>query len=291
MMYEYWLAKVRPLSARKKRKLKDAYGSARAVYYIEEKDLHRLGILTKQEIRLLCRKTESEKQLEEEWKKLEMAGIQMIPYGAPEYPQRLTQIQDPPFALFVKGDLPPENQPAVAIVGARKCTPYGEQMALEYGEAMAGAGIAVISGMARGIDGAGQRGALNGGGRTYGVLGCGVDICYPREHIGLYTDIMKNGGILSERIPGEPPLPAYFPERNRIISGLADVGEKKKRIAHYGRSGIGTGQRCLRPAGAGRQPSKRGVSSADPSGGRNPFVAAGSFGGTGDGEDLHYEKI
>lgn len=223
MMYEYWLAKVRPLSARKKRKLKDAYGSARAVYYIEEKDLHRLGILTKQEIRLLCRKTESEKQLEEEWKKLEMAGIQMIPYGAPEYPHRLTQIQDPPFALFVKGDLPPENQPAVAIVGARKCTPYGEQMALEYGEAMAGAGIAVISGMARGIDGAGQRGALNGGGRTYGVLGCGVDICYPREHIGLYTDIMKNGGILSERIPGEPPLPAYFPERNRIISGLADV--------------------------------------------------------------------
>ena len=72
MMYEYWLAKVRPLSARKKRKLKDAYGSARAVYYIEEKDLHRLGILTKQEIRLLCRKTESEKQLEEEWKKLEI---------------------------------------------------------------------------------------------------------------------------------------------------------------------------------------------------------------------------
>lgn len=224
-----------------------------------------------------------------------MAGIQMIPYGAPEYPQRLTQIQDPPFALFVKGDLPPENQPAVAIVGARKCTPYGEQMALEYGEAMAGAGIAVISGMARGIDGAGQRGALNGGGRTYGVLGCGVDICYPREHIGLYTDIMKwrdpvrthtGRAAAAGLFSGTEP---YHQRACRCSSGHG--GEKKKRIAHYGRSGIGTGQRCLRPAGAGRQPSKRGVSSADPSGGRNPFVAAGSFGGTGDGEDLHYEKI
>lgn len=223
MMYEYWLAKVRPLSARKKRKLKDAYGSARAVYYIEEKDLHRLGILTKQEIRLLCRKTESEKQLEEEWEKARNGRDTDDTIWRARVSPKIDTNPGSAFALFVKGDLPPENQPAVAIVGARKCTPYGEQMALEYGEAMAGAGIAVISGMARGIDGAGQRGALNGGGRTYGVLGCGVDICYPREHIGLYTDIMKNGGILSERIPGEPPLPAYFPERNRIISGLADV--------------------------------------------------------------------
>ena len=88
---------------------------------------------------------------------------------------------------------------------------------------MASEGIQIISGMARGIDGAGQRGALNAGGATYGVLGCGVDICYPRENIGLYMDIQQKGGIISEQIPGQPPLPAYFPERNRIISGLADV--------------------------------------------------------------------
>ena len=77
--------------------------------------------------------------------------------------------------------------------------------------------------MARGIDGAGQRGALNGGGVTYGVLGCGVDICYPREHIGLYMDIQQRGGVISEQLPGKPPLPMYFPMRNRIISGLSDI--------------------------------------------------------------------
>ena len=77
--------------------------------------------------------------------------------------------------------------------------------------------------MAKGIDGAGQRGALNSGGVTYGILGCGVDVCYPREHIGLYMDIQKTGGIISEQIPGAPPLPSYFPMRNRIISGLSDV--------------------------------------------------------------------
>ena len=84
-------------------------------------------------------------------------------------------------------------------------------------------GVQIISGLALGIDGAGQRGALNGGGTTYGVLGCGVDICYPRENIGLYMDIQREGGIISEQIPGEPPMSYHFPLRNRIISGLADV--------------------------------------------------------------------
>ena len=147
----------------------------------------------------------------------------MIPYFSEEYPKKLTNISQPPYALYVKGSLPRENQVSVAIVGARRCTHYGEQIALEYGEALASEGIQIISGMARGIDGAGQRGALNAGGATYGVLGCGVDICYPRENIGLYMDIQQKGGIISEQIPGQPPLPAYFPERNRIISGLADV--------------------------------------------------------------------
>ncbi|MDY2614098.1 MAG: DNA-processing protein DprA [Lachnospiraceae bacterium] len=156
-------------------------------------------------------------------RKLQEQGIRMIPYFSEEYPKKLTNISQPPYALYVKGSLPRENQVSVAIVGARRCTHYGEQIALEYGEALASEGIQIISGMARGIDGAGQRGALNAGGATYGVLGCGVDICYPRENIGLYMDIQQKGGIISEQIPGQPPLPAYFPERNRIISGLADV--------------------------------------------------------------------
>ena len=95
-------------------------------------------------------------------------------------------------------------------------------MALEYGNILARAGIPIISGMARGIDGAGQRGALNAGGETYAILGCGVDICYPRENIGLYMDIQKKGGIISEFPPGTEPISWHFPKRNRIISGLSD---------------------------------------------------------------------
>lgn len=160
--------------------------------------------------------------MKDKWKKLDEKHIQFIPYYVPEYPEKLRNIQDPPYALYVLGKLPENNQKAAAIVGARRCTPYGEQMALEYGNILARAGIPVISGMARGIDGAGQRGALNGGGETYAVLGCGVDICYPRENIGLYMDIQKNGGIISEFPPGTEPLSWNFPRRNRIISGLSD---------------------------------------------------------------------
>ena len=116
---------------------------------------------------------------------------------------------------------------ALVVIGGdgsyRGLANYGEGQALEYGKCLASAGVQIISGLALGIDGAGQRGALNGGGTTYGVLGCGVDICYPRENIGLYMDIQREGGIISEQIPGEPPMSYHFPLRNRIISGLADV--------------------------------------------------------------------
>ena len=122
-------------------------------------------------------------------------------------------------------------------------------------------GVAVISGLARGIDGAGQRGALNGGGYTCGVLGCGVDICYPREHIGLYMDIQKAGGLVSEFPPGRKPFSSNFPRRNRIISGLADVvlvmeARKKERIADYCRSCFGTGKGCVCTSGLSEQSVK-----------------------------------
>ena len=221
-VYDYWLASLSPLSARKKRMLTEAFGNAEDIYYIEEKQLKEKGFLSEKDICVLIDK-EKREAAARSWERIRESGITMTTCGGADYPKRLLEIPDPPYALFVRGELPPDDQPSVAIVGARRCTPYGEEMALAYGEALAAAGIAVISGMAKGVDGAGQRGALNVGGKTYGVLGCGVDVCYPREHIGLYMDIIKQGGVLSERCPGEPPLPAYFPERNRVISGLADV--------------------------------------------------------------------
>ena len=109
-------------------------------------------------------------------------------------------------------------------MGARNCTSYGEKYAYEFAEKLAEYGVQIVSGLAAGIDGISQRGALMGQGKTFAVLGNGVDICYPREHIGLYSDIIEQGGgIISELPPGTKPLPFHFPRRNRIISGLSDL--------------------------------------------------------------------
>lgn len=221
MMYEYWLAALYGVSAGKKRFLREKIGNAKDIYNIEERELHLMGILKEREVQAVVEAKKSD--IEEEYVQLGEQGISFIPYFSEKYPKRLKRIQSPPYALYVKGRLPKEEDACVAIVGARRCTHYGEEMALRYGECLAKAGVQIISGMARGIDGSGQRGALNGKGRTYGVLGCGVDICYPRENFGLYMDLQEEGGLISEQIPGAKPLPGYFPARNRIISALSDV--------------------------------------------------------------------
>lgn len=220
MIYEYWLASVYGVSAAKKRSLRERFKSAEEIYNIEEKMLYDLDILKEKEIRAIGEA--KKKDFKEGYYRIAEQGIAFVPYFAKAYPNRLKSIPNPPYALYVKGRLPEEKFSA-AIVGARRCTHYGEEMALMYGEQLAGAGVQIISGMARGIDGSGQRGALNGGGISFGVLGCGVDICYPRENIGLYMDLQKEGGLISEQIPGTKPLPGYFPARNRIISALSDV--------------------------------------------------------------------
>ncbi len=127
-----------------------------------------------------------------------------------------------PLWFFVKGEMPSDEVPSVAIVGARNCTGYGKSMAKEIAYDLTKAGVQVISGMARGIDSYSHIGALNAGGKTFAVLGCGPDICYPKENINMYSDIVKNGGVISEYVPGTMPLAMQFPQRNRIISGLSD---------------------------------------------------------------------
>ncbi|MBQ0058663.1 MAG: DNA-processing protein DprA [Lachnospiraceae bacterium] len=139
-----------------------------------------------------------------------------------DYPEKLRRYKGMPETLYVEGKLP-GNEPTVAIIGARRCSAYGKRMANLFGSELAKAGITVISGMAAGIDGQAQRAALSEDGLSYGVLGSGVDICYPTSNRGLYTDLIKKGGILSEQPPGSPPLAQFFPARNRIISALADV--------------------------------------------------------------------
>lgn len=225
MIFEYWFSTIRKLSARKKYLLRELIGSGKKIYYIEETEITGIEFLTEEEKEGLkkARKGKTKEQLKEEFYKMQEHGIEFIPFFSKEYPPGLAEIPDPPFALFVKGTCPGAKKKA-AIVGARGCSGYGEHYTREFAEVLAAAGVDIISGMAKGIDGTGQRAALNAGGKSYAVLGSGVDVCYPRDHIGLYMDIIEHGGgILSEFPPGTPPLAMNFPMRNRIISGLSDA--------------------------------------------------------------------
>lgn len=140
------------------------------------------------------------------------------------YPERLRCYEGMPGVLYTKGCLPQEEKKNVAIVGARACSPYGAHQAYTFAKVLAEHGVQIISGLARGIDGKAHQGALDGGGKTFAVLGCGVDICYPREHAQLESRILQTGGgVFSEFDLGTPPYAGNFPRRNRIISGLADL--------------------------------------------------------------------
>jgi DNA processing protein len=142
-----------------------------------------------------------------------------------DLPELLRQIHDPPRALFLRGagELEVLGRPAVAIVGARACSPYGAQVARMLGRELAAAGLVVVSGLARGIDSEAHRGALDAGGLTVAVLGCGIDRDYPAAHAELASRICERGLVVSEYEPGVEPAPWRFPARNRIIAGLAAV--------------------------------------------------------------------
>jgi DNA processing protein len=152
------------------------------------------------------------------------AGFAWVPRDDRAFPPRLRGIHDPPPGLFVRADesLVADDRPTVAIVGARACSPYGTSVAHGLARELAAAGVVIVSGLARGIDAAAHRGALEGG-RTIAVLGCGVDRDYPRAHASLAAQIAERGFIVSEYPPGVEPAPWRFPARNRIVAGLADV--------------------------------------------------------------------
>jgi len=148
-------------------------------------------------------------------------GCQFLMRGNPGYPPLLEEISDPPLILYARGHLEVLGKPCIAVVGTRRPTIYGLQMAQGIASDLSSRGICVTSGLARGIDAAAHRGCLEGGGSTVAVLGCGIDIVYPKEHRRLTQTILEKGLLLSEFAPGTSPAPQNFPVRNRIISGLA----------------------------------------------------------------------
>lgn len=220
-MYEYWFASIQGISAKTKCRMKEIFGSEKSIYYIEETVLEQNGISDKIRQKILLHP--SEKELERAFLKAKEKNIKYVTMNDELYPERLRYIASPPYAIFYKGNLPESEKKSVAIIGARECSSYGREFAEEYARELASAGVQIISGMARGIDSIGQWGALRSGGKSYAVLGCGVDICYPREHYPLYQSLEQQGGLLSEYPMGTEPLKSHFPARNRIISGLADA--------------------------------------------------------------------
>ena len=160
-------------------------------------------------------------EVEREVRRASEAGVQIIPFGSPIYPARLRTIADPPPCLYLKGEFRPEDDKAVAVVGTRSASDYGRRVARDLCRGLVSLGFTVVSGMARGIDGAAHDMALSAGGRTIAVLGSGVDRAYPPEHEKLYHRISDRGAVISELPIGSRPLAFNFPARNRLISGLS----------------------------------------------------------------------
>ena len=160
----------------------------------------------------------------EQVRKLAHRGIRLLAYGSDAYPERLNHLYDPPVLLYLRGSLDlvdRRSRGIVAIVGTRRATPYGRRMAREIAAGLAEAGWAVVSGLARGIDGEAHAAALDAGGATIGVLGSGLNFAYPAAHRPLYRRMARSGLLVSEFAPSTPPAPGLFPRRNRIIAALA----------------------------------------------------------------------
>lgn len=162
-----------------------------------------------------------EYDVEADLRELERQGFQVLSLYDPSYPAMLKTIEDPPPVLFVRGALQPSDNQAVAVVGSRRSSAYGRLVAEDLGRQLVSYGLTVVSGLAQGIDTAAHQGALRAGGRTLAVLGCGLDVCYPRENQALAEAIAKQGAVLSEFPLGTPPEAWHFPARNRVISGLS----------------------------------------------------------------------
>ena len=219
---ELWIASLPPIGPVKSQALLEHFGCEEEIYKAGEQALQQVTALSKKDVQFLMENREVEK-IKRLYAFMQQKEIRLVSVHDSEYPKKLRQIAKCPYALFVRGSLPSEKKLSVAIVGARKCTAYGREIAGWFGRELSRGGIQVISGMAAGIDGASHWGALRGETATYAVLGSGIDVCYPRENIELYTHLIQQGGVISEYGSGVKGQPFQFPMRNRIISGLCDA--------------------------------------------------------------------
>lgn len=238
--YNYWISSIPNIGPKKIELLLNTFGTAEEVFKASGSALKTVIECAKsdQTVRFMqsdldaILHSKDKNRIHMEFSRLTERGIRFISKEEEEYPDKLRQIYNAPYAIFVKGKLPRKDQKVIAIVGARECSAYGTEITRYMAKSLASEGVVILSGMARGIDSYAHNGALEAGGITLAVLGCGIDICYPKENIKLYMEIQKEGAIISEYAPGIQPFAGNFPMRNRIISALSDgilVIEAKKK--------------------------------------------------------------
>jgi DNA processing protein len=221
--YLGWLAlALTPgLGARMAGKLLTSMGSPDRIFSasLTELESHRLPAAVAQAIHARQPLSAAAKELAQ----AQAAGIRLLTWDEPEYPQRLRQIYDPPPLLYVRGNIELLNRHQISIVGSRRPTPYGNQMAERLGRDLADRGLVIVSGLARGVDSSAHKGALSSAatGATIGVLGCGIDVIYPKENKKIFAEMETRGAIISEFPMGTFPGPQNFPIRNRVIAGMS----------------------------------------------------------------------
>lgn len=219
--YWIWFSSLVKIPPAKKMLLLEHFKDPALLWEASESDLKGLSFVTPQmiiEIEDRDKRGKTDKLLDD----VKKCDADVITYNDSIYPCELKYLTDPPAVLYCRGKLR-SNDVHVAVVGSRRATEYGLDMARRLSWELASNGVTIVSGMARGIDSGAHKGALDAGGRTIAVLGCGIDIVYPSENVGLMKNIIKSGAVLSEYPPGTPPIAFNFPARNRIISGISQA--------------------------------------------------------------------
>lgn len=219
---EVWLDSILSIGPVKRNRLLEYFQSEEEIFKAKENTLLEVEGISEKEILELVGKRNVCK-IKKEYENICRKDIKLISLHDNNYPEKLRNIEKKPYLLYTKGNLPCEDKLSVAIVGARNCSNYGKEIARWFAKTLSNAGVQIISGLALGIDGCAHRGALEGKTGTYGVLGSGIDICYPRENFDIYMEMQEDGGIISEYGLGIPGRAFQFPMRNRIISGLSDA--------------------------------------------------------------------
>lgn len=233
-LYWYWINNIKGIGRRTISLLLEEFETPWNLYETAENRV--LERLNKESVRRNFLQSKNMENVREEYARLQEKNIIFLHPQSRDYPDKLRRIPDAPMGLYYKGKLPERKQKAVAIIGARNCSRYGVEMARFFGRELAKCNIAVISGLARGIDGMAHRGALEGNGYTLGILGGGIDVVYPVENYQLFAEMERRGGIMSESNTGVEPVAGLFPQRNRLISGMADgilVVEAKEKSGTF----------------------------------------------------------